>query len=72
MGIQYKQSREASKTDEFNADVREAKRLGITYGVYKGYKDTGYLETFRNYHDRQLRENGGRKGNIIYSNIVGG
>lgn len=49
------------------AEEAEARKLGLSYGMYTAYRDTGYLETYiRN------RERGeARNVNIIESNLIG-
>ncbi len=54
-------------------EAAEAKKLGISYGTYMGYKQTGYLEEFiRRQKKAKLREALGERLNIIGSNIIGG
>jgi DNA-binding XRE family transcriptional regulator len=50
-------------------DEREARLLGISYGTYMSYKETGYLETFREQQAAALHRDDGK--NIIESSIIG-
>lgn len=48
-------------------DAAEARLLGISYGTYIAYKETGYLETFKK---QQAKDRDAGK-NIIESNVIG-
>lgn len=51
----------------------EARKIGLSYGVYMGYKDTGYLEEYiRRWKKQKFREALGEKQNVITSHIGGG
>lgn len=52
---------------------KEARELGISYGTYMAYKETGYLEKFKKLHEKEeeKRKRRKQKGTIIYSNIIG-
>ena len=52
---------------------KEARELGISYGTYMAYKETGYLETFKRAHEKEEKKKklSKRKDTIIYSNIIG-
>lgn len=46
----------------------EARKLGLSYGMYTAYRDTGYLETYiRNREREEVRD-----VNIIESNFIEG
>lgn len=55
---------------QLDKDAAEAKRLGLSYGMYIAYKESGYLKT---YERRLKREQKAAKqpANIIESSIVG-
>lgn len=56
----------AHKITQLDIDEAEARKLGLSYGVYIGYKETGYLDTYIS-----SRKTETEKANIIPSNIVG-
>ena len=56
-----------TKPDTIAADEAKARELGLSYGEYMGYRDTGYLETYI----ADLKKKKPEKGNIIESNIGG-
>lgn len=50
-------------------DEAEARLLGISYGTYMSYKETGYLENFREQQAAALHRDDGK--NVIESSIIG-
>lgn len=50
------------------AEEAEARKLGLSYGMYTAYRDTGYLETYVRNREREEA----RDVNIIESNLVEG
>ena len=50
------------------AEEAEARKLGLSYGMYTAYRDTGYLETY--IRNREWEET--RAVNVIESNLVEG
>lgn len=46
---------------------REANKLGISYGLYVAYRDTGYLEDYK-----RLVEETTPPTNVVPSNVIGG
>ena len=61
----------AKKKDLLAEDERKARELGLSYGTYCAYRDTGYLETYKKRREEELSQEP-RKVNIIESNIGGG
>ncbi len=55
--------------DTTASDEAKARLLGISYGTYMAYKDTGYLETFKERQATELHRDEGK--NIIESNLIG-
>lgn len=48
----------------------EARELGLSYGEYIAYRDTGYLEKYKQIKKRLDEEKEGM-ANIYHSNIIG-
>lgn len=61
----------AVKRDVLVENERKARELGLSYGTYCVYRDTGYLETYKQQREKQLSQ-GSRNVNVIESNLVGG
>lgn len=59
------------KKDTLAEDERAALSLGISYGVYCAYRDTGYLETFIADEEARRQAEAMRKVNIIESSVLG-
>ena len=57
---------------KIDADERAARELGISYGVYCAYKDTGYLKTFIADEEARRQAEAMRKVNVVESNVTGG
>lgn len=59
-----------TRDDQIARDEAEARKLGLSYGVYSAYKESGYLEK---YLLQKIREAEKPKENItvINSNIIG-
>lgn len=38
-------------SNELSENAREARKLGLSYGIYMGYRQTLYLEKYKNYLD---------------------
>lgn len=55
------------RKDTTAEDEAEARLLGISYGTYIAYKETGYLETFK----KQQKTDRDKGKNIIKSNLIG-
>lgn len=55
------------RPDTLAKDEAEARALGLSYGEYMGYRDTGYLETYI----AGLKKKKPETGNIIEPNICG-
>lgn len=53
-------------------DAAEAKRLGLSYGTYMGYKATGYLEEYVRRKKKEDFRKALSKENVIASKIIGG
>ena len=53
---------------------KEARELGLSYGVYMAYLETGYLEQYKRIYQKTMLKNALEKGkvNIIPSKIIGG
>ena len=53
---------------------KEARELKLSFGVYMGYLESGYLETYRReYKRKKLHETLNKeKVNVVSSNIIGG
>lgn len=53
---------------------KEARALGLSYGVYMAYLETGYLEQYKRIYQKTMFKNALEKGkvNIIPSKIIGG
>ncbi len=58
--------------DAVDRDAKEARALGISYGEYCAYRDTGYLGTFIKRETARKRRESKRKVNVIESHIIGG
>ena len=58
--------------DTMAADERAARELGISYGVYCAYRDTGYLKTFIADEEARRQAEAMRKVNVVESNVTGG
>lgn len=55
--------------DTLAEDARKARRLGLSYGQYMAYLQSGYLDT---YLANRMQEKGtGETVNVIQSNIIG-
>lgn len=50
-----------------------ARELDLSYGVYMGYCESGYIDTYRKMHRNQQKRAGKRKRreNVIESGIIG-
>lgn len=50
-----------------------ARELGLSYGVYMGYCESGYIDTYRKMYRNQQKRAGKRKRreNVIKSGIIG-
>lgn len=59
--------KKVNKPDIIARDEAEARELGLSYGEYMGYRDTGYLETYI----AALKKKKPERGNIIEPNICG-
>lgn len=53
-------------------DERAAKELGLSYGTYAMYVETGYLPKYIEYLQKVKELYGDEHVNIIPSNIIGG
>lgn len=60
------------RPDTMAADERAARSLGISYGVYCAYRDTGYLDTFVADEEARRQAEAMRKVNVVESNVRGG
>ena len=67
----HRRKKEESKPEStIVPDEAAARELGLSYGVYMSYKETGYLKTYiRQQKKEQERE---KHANVISSLIVGG
>lgn len=57
---------------KIDADERAARLLGLSYGTYCAYRDTGYLETFIEQEAARKQRENKRKVNVIESHLIGG
>lgn len=55
------------RNNRISLDEAEARKYGLSYGVYSAYKETGYLKTYIENQKKKKTES----GNIIESNIIG-
>lgn len=61
-----------NRHDTLAADEKAARELGISYGTYCAYRDTGYLKTFIADQEARQQAEAERKVNVIESNVTGG
>ncbi len=66
----YQHEKDRQKPKKSLADYeREARRVGLSYGQYMAYLQSGYLDTYL--ANRMQKKGTGEKVNVIQSNIIG-
>ena len=68
----FKSIPRVKRPDTMAADERAARELGISYGVYCAYRETGYLKTFIEDEEARRQAEAMKKVNIVESNVTGG
>lgn len=67
---QYRKEKRAQmikQRDELSRNAKRARELGLSYGTYMSYVETGYISKYLEYLKKKPTED----GNIIESNIGG-
>lgn len=66
--MRYRTSKREPHVNTMAAEEAEARKLGLSYGTYIAFRDTGYLDTYIKGRETKKRKN----VNIIESNLSAG